>query len=457
MRSQLLESTFRRHKEAYVHILRPVHCVSRSGYENILDLESVSKGLSFEDLDFLLGSRERGSRTSSETPAFGDLSHGPSCESQGSPSWHQTRFKLDRPPPFSPFPSQSSGNVWSASYLLPPQNVNDSLRYSNQKRRKSCEYCRFQKKKCSGHSACIRCFRIGIDCVYMPDLIAKRVADRLLDAPRSSLGSRSSYFAVSISVAGSCVSQLPHSDPGCSYATSSTLESGPPETPLGRGTTRTRRKKRTTERAVKCQRKLRPAGVPTQSVTPNPDQYTALDGSPDFSTIFSLSARDVDFWSSGFSCVSSGVLDHSVASIPKGRDAFQPQEVFVDTTATQPPGNTEDDTKMLWFETFPLDINPTGAGAARISDLDATGLSVELYKNLSAPVIPSPSSSVEPAEMTGDSVDSWTVDEWLAWYGPTLFLFSVCVLTYSRARKILPATEQNFFSYNGDSPKSADL
>jgi len=64
-------------------------------------------------------------------------------------------------------------------------------RYPNSNQRKSCECCRFRKKRCSSRNTCVQCFRIGIDCVYMPDLITKVTNCFLEIASQSpSLGTR---------------------------------------------------------------------------------------------------------------------------------------------------------------------------------------------------------------------------------------------------------------------------
>jgi hypothetical protein len=357
------ESTFRRRKEAYIHILRPARDMSGSGYEHILDLEPVLKGSSLEvsrfqadnldsptepqpdlgkdddDLGLLLGVQEHRSRTLHPPPTFDGLSHSPSDECNEPPSWSQIRFKLHRtssPCPSSPLLSQSSGNILPVSHLPPASNVEDPLRHNDQKRRRSCEYCRFRKKKCSGHSTCTRCFRQGIDCVYMPDLIAKRMAECL---SHPSLGSCFSYPAGPISTAGSRFGKLPRGDPGHSCVTSV----NPPETlPLrsGRGT---KGKKRAPNGSTKRQRRLQLAKVPTRPVAPNPDSCTPLSDCPGSAVAglgpasveltlhpaggsFGVAGKDVDFWNTDPGYLSFGVLDDSV----------EPQETI------RPPGFTED-------------------------------------------------------------------------------------------------------------------
>ena len=119
-----------------------------------------------------------------------------------------------------------SSNALPLQVLSSPPSVKDPL---HQKRRKSCEYCRFRKRKCSGHDTCIQCFRLGIRCMYMPDLTATWMASCLLGNPHLSLGSCFSYFTVPISAAetGSCVGELHHSDTGYSCLTPSILRNDP--------------------------------------------------------------------------------------------------------------------------------------------------------------------------------------------------------------------------------------
>ena len=410
---QHLKCTFRRHKEANVHILRPTRHTSRSDCEHTLDLEPVLKGSSFEDLDLLLGPQEHGSGASHQAPAFDDLSQGSSGECNRPPSSCQNRFKLDRPPSPSPFPSQSGGNVWPTSYLLPPPNVKDSLR---QKQRKSCEYCRFRKKRCSGHDTCIRCFRDSIGCVYMPDLIAKRTVDCLLETSHPSLGSRFSYPGLA---AGIPIGQPPHSDPRYSCATPSTLDKNPAETPPRPLVRSKKGKKRTPNGVAKRQKRLRPENASTQFVAPNRDQCIHLG-------VFGTAAEDTDLWNTGVESVS---LDHCETLVPKYWDTSKLQEVFVDTPTIKPQGHA-DDTEILWLEISQLDTDPTGAEAIRLSGFDIpsaeTESSVESLMDLSAPsasfpsiVLSSPGSTVITGA-TGDLAESWTADDWLAWCDSTL-------------------------------------
>jgi hypothetical protein len=457
----LLKSTIRRYKEAYIHILRPAYRRSRCGYEHILDLEPVFEGSSLgvsrlqaDNLDFptepqpdlgkddgdlglLPGPQERRFRTSPGAPAFDGLSHSFSDECNEPPLWSQTRFKLSRPSSpatFSPFLSRSSGNVWPASHLPHTPNVKDPLRHNNKNRRKSCEYCRFRKKRCSGHSTCFRCFRQGIGCVYMPDLIAKRMTDCLIENLHPSLGSRFSYPTVPISAAGSRVGQLPHIDPGYSFLTSSI---NPPETPLrrsGRGT------KGAPEGTTNRQRRVQPGKVPTRSVAPNTDRYTplALGDRPDSAVVsigpayvelaahssnalFGVAAGDVDFWNA---CLGFDVLDHS---------GVQSQEVFENSPTKQPPGYIEDDVRMHRLENCPKDIDFTREGATCILGFDifsSTGgrSSLESFEGPSAPSTPSPplvplsSGSTTSTDIASASAEAWAVEDWIVWYDFTSFL-----------------------------------
>lgn len=437
----LLESAFRQHKEACNHILLPAHRMSRNGYEYILDLELVSKGSSFGDLDFSLGPHEHGSLSGlHQVPAAGSHSRGVSGECNGSPSWCQTRFKLDRPSPprsspFSPPFSPSSENACHTQYLHPSTDMKDSPR---QKRRKSCEYCRFRKKKCSGHVTCVRCSRVGIECVYLPDLIAKRMADCRLEIPHPSLGS-CSYPTAPMSAAGSSAGQVP--DPGYSCVASPTLDNGPPDMALRLYERRAKGKKRASNGTTKCKKGLRPGKASAQSLDPNPDQYTLLGGCPD-SAVADLGtayvelaihlADSVNFSNTRFQCVSFGVLDRCVMSAPGCWNAFQPQEVLIDTARMQLPGHAEDGAQISEPEASPPGIDPTGVEATCVLGFDTfpsteAGSFLELLGDLAVPsifspsVAPSPSGSALPTDVASDSSESWTADDWLVWYDSTLF------------------------------------
>ena len=454
----LLKSTFRRRQETtFIHVLRPAYRMNRSDYERILDLEPGLKGSPFgasgfqtdsptepqphlgkygEDLDPLFGPQDRHSSASHKALAFDDPSRGSSGECNGSPSWCQTSFRLDTPSPAgaSPFPSRSSGNAWPASYLPPSPNEKGRPRRDDKKQRKSCEYCRFRKKRCSGHGTCVRCSRLGIGCVYMPDLIAKRMADCLQENTHPPLGSRFSYPTVSMSTTGSCVGKR---DPGYSCVTSildSVLPEIPPQ-PTGRG------RKIVPYIPTNRHKRLRPRKAPTQPLTPDPDGDTPLSDCPDSVVaglgseyvehvihladgVLGMAIRDMDSWYSGPRWAS---FDHNVVSVPEYSDASKPQEDFAYTPTIQKPESTEDDARVPEHEASPLDIHPVIVKTSHIPGFDTfpfteTGTSAESFESLCAPSksfssIVSPSSGSTLSTTTvGDSTEPWTVDEWLAWY-----------------------------------------
>lgn len=426
----LLKSTFRRHKETFVHILRPARGVRENGYEHILDLNPVSKGSSLEvsrfqtdnldspmepqpylrkeddDLDLLLGLQEHRSRTLHPAPPLDYLSHNPSGERNELPSWSQTRFRLHRSSPlspFSPFLSQLNGNVWPTPRHPPASNVEDPLRYNDQKRRRSCEYCRSRKKKCSGHSTCIRCFRQGINCVYLPDLIAKRMAECL---SRPSL--RSHFSAASISTAGGRSGKFYCSDSG---------------------------KKRASSGSKKHQWRTRLA-----QAAPNLDRYTSLSDCPGLADAglgstsveftlhlaggsFGVAGRDVDSRNTDPGSLSFCVPDYSA----------EPQEVTENVPETQPSGFAKDEAGATDLEHSPLDIDATAKKATLIFGIDIfpsteAMSSLESFKSSSAPSTPFPSlvpqSPNSPVSIdtviAGNPEGAWAVDDWLAWYDFTL-------------------------------------
>lgn len=449
----LLKSTFRRHKETYIHILRPARGMSENCYEHILDLEPVLKGSSLEvsrfqadnldspaepqpdlrkDVDglgLLFGLQEHRSRTLHPAPAFGGLPHSPSDECNGLPSWPQTRFKLHRsssPCPSSPFFSQLGGNACTVRHLPPASNVEDPLRHNDQKRRRSCEYCRFRKKKCSGHSTCILCLRQAIDCVYMPDLIAKRMAECL---SHPSLGSRFSNPATSFSTTRSRFSKVHRRDPRNASLAS---PANPPETLRQRSGRVTTGQERAPNGSAKRQRRPRLGKVPTRSVVPNHDQYShcadssvaglgsepvelalhLAGGLPD------VAGRGVDFWNTEPGCLSFGVLDHSA----------EPQQLPENAPTTQPPGFAEDEVRISELEHY---LDATGEGATRIFGFDISPstevrLPLESSKGSFASLTAFPSLVPQsprppvPSDIAGDPAVVLAVDDWLAWYDLTL-------------------------------------
>jgi hypothetical protein len=419
-----LQSTCKRQKDVHIHILVPAHCMSLSNCEHVLDFEPSLKRSPFdtgrpqkgelnstaepqpdlkksgEDTD--LGHLEYDARAQHQAPALDNLCPGSFGECTGPPSWCQTHFKLDRPSPPDAFP------------LTP--FLSHSTR-NNFEQRKSCEFCRFRKKKCSGHSTCVRCSRAGIDCVYLPDLIAKRTTDRMLET-RLLPGSH-----LPTSVTGSCDGQF------------------------SRGT---KRRKRAPNGSTKRQKRLRAEthpldSSPSQSIPLGDDSASSPTGSGSLyvelakclaGSVLGTAAEDMDPMTNGPQCVSLGVLDRRiyVLSVPRSWDASQP-EVFGDTS-TMRPGYTKNDRNTTRLDESSMDVGATGAETSNSLGFDLfpfmeSGLFLESSSNLpaqstfySSPVPPSPSSTV-PLEKADDCdlTSSWTTDDWLEWYGSTSFLW----------------------------------
>ena len=463
---RLLRSTYRRQQQTNVHFLKPAYRMRRDEYEGVLDLGPFSEGPSSDPPRFqkngsdsptehqpdlrkginsLLGDRENRSRTPLRTPPPDDISPGSSsCGDNVPPSWSQVRFKLNHPfppgaSPISPFsPHSSRDGARPASDSTPPLCSFDpaSHGHGSGDQRKSCEYCRFRKKKCSGHNTCDRCFRVGIDCVYMPDLIAKRIADGLLDISPASLGSRFPCHAP---------------------ATSTRLDGGPVEIstqPSVGGTKRRKRAANGKPGATKRQKKSRAVQDPTQSVTSNLDQPISRGNDPNpgdpgpayvelalnlASRVFGIATGGI--WDTEPHCVNFDMVDRSilVISVPKHRDISGLREGFSDTTAAQPEykensvhtSQPASITTVGWIphpETS-LDVACVSAEAIptsgfNIFPLPATTPSLGPFVEPSMlssppPSAPPPSSSaVVPPDTSSDHdpAGSWTMDDWSAWY-----------------------------------------
>lgn len=413
MEPRPLQSTCRRQKEVHIHILGPAHCMNVSDHEHVLDLRS-SSGRSpcdtrqsqkdqivsppepqfelrkaGENADFSLGPRDHGARAPHQVPVSDVLCTSSSGECTGPPSWCQTRFKLARPCPPSAPPS------------TPP--LSWSTRH-NVKQRKSCEHCRFRKKKCSGHTTCIRCSRVGIDCVYMPDLIAKRTTDCLLENPPPQPGSHFPHPRVPVSGTGCYNRQISHR--GSGYPSHS-LNVDPLEAATRLPEREMKRRRKAPNGSTKPHKRSRTGKDSTRPFVPDPPQSIALgDGLHATATIlgpvsvelsncfadsvFGTAAEDTGPVNTGSRCVNFGIPDQRiyVTSIPTRWDAFQPHEVFGDV----------------------------GVGVAGVEAPDILGFNPFLS--------PPPSSLAVPVEIAEDPdpAEPWMADDWLAWYGPTLFL-----------------------------------
>jgi hypothetical protein len=465
---RLLRSTYRRQQQTNVHFLRPAYRMRRDEYEGVLDLGPFSEGPSSdpprfqkkgsdsptehqpdlrkdgEGINSLLGDRENDSSTPLRTPPSEDISHdSSSCGDHAPPPWSQARFKLNHPflpgaSPLSPFSPHSSRDGARPASGSPPSLYSPdpaSPGHGSGDQRKSCEYCRFRKKKCSGHNTCVRCVRVGIDCVYMPDLIAKRIADGLLDISPPSLGS--------------CF-------PCHAPATSSRPDGDPVEIstqPSVRGAKRRKRAANGKPGATKRQKKLRAVQDPTRSVTSNIDQPIPRDNDPNSGDpgsayvelalnlagrVFGIAAGDI--WDTEPRCVNFDMVDRSilVLSVPKHRNISGPGEGFGDTTAAQP--EYKDDsvhtsqpasiTTVGWIphpETSSLDVGCISAEAIptsgfNIFPLPATAPSLGPFVEpsmLSPPPPSAPPPSSADASSDHDPAESWTMDDWSAWYDST--------------------------------------
>lgn len=480
-----LQSICGRRREINVHILRPVQHTGGNDYEHVLDFGPFLKepssdvscfqnGFHFptkpqpdlrkddKDSGLSLGDQEHDSGNPPRTTPLDACPLGSFVDNHGPQSWRQTRFKLDYPfpgrasPVPPPFPHSGTNNPWSALDPPHPPSLEDLLgrRHPDSSQRKSCEYCRLRKKKCSGHNTCIRCFRIGIDCIYMPDLIAKRVADGLLEFSSPSSGAMKFDAG-----------QLSRRDPGCSYFTSSSLNEDPTENPTqtsGRGT-KGRKNKRAANRkpgVTKRQKTLRTGKDPTQSVAPDADQPIPRNNCTNFAggdlgsvyvvplhlndRAIGLAAEDMDFRNTEPRCVNFDVSDRKThaMSVPERWDISEPQSLF-DNSVEALAGHTENDarvplptsvTALGWFprpETT-LDANstkvdPIAAPGFDIFPLLETGLSIDpLSASSLSPLsaLPSSPSPVMLSDFGSDRnpMEPWTVDDWLAWYDSTFFL-----------------------------------
>ena len=499
----LLKPTCGRQELMNVRVLRPAHPMSGRDYEHVLDLGPLLKrpplgvrrfqenGFDFptesqydlrkdhEDMHILLGDQGRCSRAPPRAPPSDGLSPGSSSDGQGPPSWSRGHFRLDCsfPAGSSPHPPlhhhSSVDNARSAMDSPPPSGLPDLLRRDNTSRwpnhtqRKSCEYCRFRKKKCSGHATCARCFRIGIECVYMPDLIAKRMAGGVPEKPSPSPVSNFPYPTSSSSGAGSPMrsdtAQVSPRYPAYSCAAPSCLDDEPTETPTqpsGRGTKRRKRATNGKSGAAKRQKKLRVVQGPTQPAAFSSDQFIPCGDGPgpaagDLGSayvelaldlagrVFGMAAGDTDSHNTEPRCINFEVLDRKIygISVPKDWDTSKPQDVFDDTTTTQ-PGHTKDGTHVLqpalattfgWapqLEPSTLCVRVRGGGTVPTSGIDGCPLlgawpSLEPLTDSSVSSSSPPSATAPPSYPAGlpdianghGPTESWTVDDWLAWYG----------------------------------------
>ena len=397
-----------------------------------------------EDLDFPLGDRERGSRTLPRAPALDALPLNYSGDNYNPPSWSQTRFKFGHPlpgcvslfPPPIPHPGVNNPRSGLDSSLPPGSEKllshDDASHNPDRNLRKSCEYCRFRKRKCSGHDTCILCFRIGIDCIYMPDLIAKRVADSLMETSSPGSGARS------------CVtSNGPGDDP---------ME-GPTQT-SGRGTKIKKSKRVVNEKPGVAKRKrLRARKDSTQSMVPNAGQSVPRSNCPNSvngvsrpvyigpahssSRAIGLAAEDMGFQNTEPRCVDSDVFDRKVTPAPECWDIYKPQEDFGDIAAillgyTENNARVPQPTSITTTEWFPWPGAPLDAETAPTSGFDVfpltgTGMSPEPLPAPSLSPLSIPLPSLGPTMLSDftsdhDPTEPWTVDDWLSWYDAIFFL-----------------------------------
>ena len=465
-----------------VHILKPALRNSGNDYEHILDFGLPLEGPPSElprfrngfnsakelgqrvgkDLNFPLGDKKHTSCTPPRTPALDTTSSWPSGDNlRGPPSWSQTRFKLDRPVPSCvptvPFPHPGR-NVQLASDFLHPHDQGDLLRSetgrrrANNNMRKSCEYCRFRKKKCSGNDVCIRCFRVGVHCVYMPDLVAKRAADCLPGTSSSTRTSCPSPSSGTRNLKELEAGQLSRIHSSASCVVSSGMNDVPVETPAQPS----EKARRRSMRATGHQENLRAGNYLTQAMVLVGSQPMLQSGGPNLiagdlgsghcglalgltSGAFDVAAGDANPQSPEPQCVTPSALDRKThtTTVPKHQNISNPRDVFYDHDITQ-PGHFEHDIHTTQptpttTRSFPqlkesLDAGPTGAEAAPISEFNVlspleTGLSLEPYMDLSAPS-PSPSSTLVSSSLPMlsdfvqdyDLMQAWMVDEWLTWY-----------------------------------------
>ena len=469
---RLLQSTPRRQQDcdANIHVLRPI--LNRVYYERVLDFEqssgeppfdiphfqknkpgfsTVSRGDDLSNADgdswSLLVHREDDAMAPHRTPPLNDPSSGFHGDSDGPQSWRQICFNLNHPnayPSSTPFPRPSA----SAPDSMPSLNVENFLKrddWPGNEHRKSCEYCRFRKKKCSGHDTCIRCSRVGIDCVYMPDLVAKRVANCLLEHSRLLPASRLPLRSASNPGAGRCIDR--HSQTGPER--SPCLDGNFPEFPAGPPGRGTKRRKRAENGTAK--RRKNPAG---KDLTQSPrfaNQPNLLGDGADHivagfgSTRVELTpraARATDSQNTGHGCVNVDALDRKACAtlVPESRDTPQLQELYGDSptigqeytrndasipqlTPVQPYG------RLPRSEISDLDMAFAGVEVVQVLGFDLfppleTGSSLEPVMDPS--VHPSSFPSISPSSLgsplqTGvtvdlDSGEVWTVDDWLTWY-----------------------------------------
>jgi len=487
-----LRSICKRQQKTNVHILRPAYNVRGNDYEHVLDL-GPSSDLSRlqkngfdsatelrlspredEDLDSIPGDGHN-SREPPRTPPSDDLSPGSPSDGYGPPPWSQTRFKLDCPfpigvsplPPF--FPRSGGDNMRSALDLSPPPDStlrdDNGRRRPNYNQRKSCEYCRFRKKKCSGDNTCVRCFRIGVDCVYMPDLIAKRMAEGLLGirspSPRPCFPCPTFSSPGDRSPTKSGASQLAHRDPAYPRVTPSSPDDETSTQLSRRGMKRRKGGANGNLRPTKRQKRPRAGSDPTRSVASCPDLPILRGNGPgsagdlgaqsmeEFHSagrVLGMVAGDMDFRNTELRCLSFGVLDRSlrVVSIPKRWDICKPREVLGDTIAAQPGYTTNNahipqPTSIATFGWFPHPEASPEMGLTRVetvpilsfnaSPLLKTGPSLEPLTDVSVLSLLSPSSpplSSAPVALPDiasdhDPTEPWTIDDWLAWYDYTFF------------------------------------
>ena len=445
-----LQSTYSRQQETSIHILKPTLRKSGNSYEHILDLGLPLEGPPFEvprfqnvsysptepgpnlgkdgeDLNSPHGDQERDSSAALRTPVLDACSSG--YNRCGPPSWSQTRFKLNRPAPSCvstvSFPHPGK-NAQFASDLPYPHDQGDLLRSrtgrrrANNSKRKSCEYCRFRKKKCSGHDVCIRCFRIGVHCVYMPDLVAKRAADCLLETPSSTRTLYRSHRPYP----NSGTRNLEELSAGQLSSYSCVVSSSSNDVPM-EASAQLSEKGAETRKSTRLQESLRAGNYLTQALVFDGSQPILRNSGPN------SAVGDLGSGCGGLVLgLTSGVATGDAGSQFNNNDTTQPGH-FENIHTSQPVSATT----LRWFpqSKTPSDVGLTGAKAVPVSEFDALppleiGLSLESYMDLSAPSS-SPSSAPLSSNLPmlsnftqdHDLIQVWTVDEWLTWYDLTSF------------------------------------
>lgn len=456
-----LQSAYGRQQATNILILKPTLRKTGNHYEHILDftIPGQNLGKDDEDLNSPLGGQKRGSCLL-RTPALGTIS---SCSSgdnrHGPPSWSQTRFRLDLPVPFCPGRSVqfSSGFPYPHDQGGFPRSET-GRRYARNNKRKSCEYCRLRKKKCSGNDVCIRCFRVGVHCVYMPDLVANRAADCL---PGTSSSIRTSYPSPSPGTRNLKefnASQLSRMDSSVSCVVSPSLNNVPTEA-LAQLSEKARKSTGATNwkaRATRHQESSCAGNYLTQAMVFGGNQPILQNGGPNFLTgdrgsgycglslgftsgAFGAVTGDVDPQSTESQCVTPSAFDAEThtRTAPNRHDISNPREVFYDNDTTQ-PGHFEYDihtpqpAPTTTLRPFPqpkesLDAGLTRAEAVLVSEVDVSpslekGLSLEPYTDLSSSTPPSSCLPIlSGSTQDRDLMRVWAVGERLAWYDSTPF------------------------------------